>query len=320
MNEGRLMSDGMASAEVLPASPLQDDLTQTAGGRLRLAREAAGLHIGALAVALKVPVKKLEALENDRIDLLPDAVFARALASSVCRTLKIDPVPILADLPQTTLARLVPETLAGGDTYRELDQGSRRTLRDVTAKPFVVIGLLLAAAAAGIAFFPGLDKTMPVAIERPAPAIHTGVPMVETQLVAVPTPVEKDLNIAALVNVETKVLSAPTDFKSDQVATLSVVAAVPALAPTASAPANTANAVGILVLKTKGASWVEVTDAGGVVQLRKTMVGGETVGVSGGLPLSVIVGKADTTEVQIRGKTFDMAPITKDNVARFEVR
>ena len=52
-----------------------------------------------VAAALKVPVRKLDALEADDIDLLPDAVFVRALASSVCRTLKIDPQPVLAKPP-----------------------------------------------------------------------------------------------------------------------------------------------------------------------------------------------------------------------------
>ncbi|UUZ68449.1 helix-turn-helix domain-containing protein [Polaromonas sp. P2-4] len=51
----------------------------SAGTLLRDAREAAGLHIATLAVSLKVPVKKLEALEQDRFDLLPDLVFARWL-------------------------------------------------------------------------------------------------------------------------------------------------------------------------------------------------------------------------------------------------
>jgi len=35
----------------------------TAGMMLRKAREASGLHVAALAVSMKVPVKKLEALE-----------------------------------------------------------------------------------------------------------------------------------------------------------------------------------------------------------------------------------------------------------------
>ena len=62
----------------------------SAGTLLREAREAAGLHVSTLAANLKVPVRKLEALEEDRYDLLPDAVFVRALASSVCRTLKVE--------------------------------------------------------------------------------------------------------------------------------------------------------------------------------------------------------------------------------------
>ena len=63
---------------------LQNTSSDTsAGAMLREARELEGLDIAALAVSLKVPVKKLEALEADRFDLLPDTVFARALAASV---------------------------------------------------------------------------------------------------------------------------------------------------------------------------------------------------------------------------------------------
>ena len=77
------------------------------------AREAAGLHIGALAVSLKVPVKKLEALESDDLEQLPDAVFARALAATVCRTLKVDPEPILRLLPQLQAPPLQVGSQAG---------------------------------------------------------------------------------------------------------------------------------------------------------------------------------------------------------------
>ena len=47
---------------------------------------------------------------------------------------------------------------------------------------------------------------------------------------------------------------------------------------------------------------------------------GESQAVSGAMPLSVTVGRADTIEVQVRGKTIDLATFTKDNVARFEVK
>ena len=63
----------------------------SAGRLLREARERQGLHIAALAAAIKVAPKKLELLEADRFDALPDATFTRALAQTVCRALKIDP-------------------------------------------------------------------------------------------------------------------------------------------------------------------------------------------------------------------------------------
>ena len=47
---------------------------------LRAARERQGLHIAALAATIKIPQRKLEALEADRFDELPDATFTRALA------------------------------------------------------------------------------------------------------------------------------------------------------------------------------------------------------------------------------------------------
>ena len=72
----------------------------TAGTLLRQAREAVGMDVSVLASALKVPVGKLQALEADDFTALPDAVFARALASSVCRALKIDAAPVLQGLPQ----------------------------------------------------------------------------------------------------------------------------------------------------------------------------------------------------------------------------
>jgi cytoskeleton protein RodZ len=50
------------------------------------------------------------------------------------------------------------------------------------------------------------------------------------------------------------------------------------------------------------------------------LAAGETVGASGPLPLAVTVGSVSTTDVQVRGKPFDMAPVSRDNVARFEVK
>jgi cytoskeleton protein RodZ len=64
-----------------------------------------------------------------------------------------------------------------------------------------------------------------------------------------------------------------------------------------------------------------VSEAGGKQVLRRTVKAGETVGVSGALPLTVVVGRASGIDVQVRGKPFDLKSVTKPGgVARFEVK
>ena len=64
----------------------------------------------------------------------------------------------------------------------------------------------------------------------------------------------------------------------------------------------------------------EATDAKGQVVLHRILNAGEVASASGALPLKVVVGRANNTQVQIRGNAFDLNPVAKDNVARFEVK
>jgi cytoskeleton protein RodZ len=100
-------------------------------------------------------------------------------------------------------------------------------------------------------------------------------------------------------------------------------ASVPSAPVPAGAASNTvqpSSTTGIVVLRAKGPSWVEVVDAKGVIGVRKTLAAGESAGASGVLPLQVTIGRVDVTDVQVRGKAFDLRPVSKDNVARFEVK
>lgn len=82
---------------------------------LRQAREAKGIHIDFLASVLRVPVDRLHALEEDRLQDLPDLIFARALAQSVCRQLKIESAPVLAAMPDPDPKHSVRITAATGE-------------------------------------------------------------------------------------------------------------------------------------------------------------------------------------------------------------
>jgi len=87
----------------------------TAGALLRQYREAQGFKLEVLAQALRVSPAKLNALESDHLDELPDAMFARALTLAICRQLKTDAAPVLALLPGQDVSRLAAKNERGLD-------------------------------------------------------------------------------------------------------------------------------------------------------------------------------------------------------------
>jgi cytoskeleton protein RodZ len=307
----------------------------TAGAMLRAAREASGLHVAALAVSMKVPVKKLEALEADRLDLLPDAVFVRALASSMCRALRIDATPVLEKLPQTAIPRLDTEERGINAPFHTPGEQGHTTIGDVVGRPSVLLVLVLMVGALVLAFFPENRSTggsTEVVVAPPAvvPA-DVSTPLV-IPAASVPAEPVSQAKVAPAVVFVVPVASAPVAPAVSALMPVTAMVATSAAAGSASVPvqrgAGAINAGpdiagtsgGLIGFTVKGASWVEVTDAKGVVQLRKTLAAGESAFASGALPLAVVVGRIDVTEVSVRGKAFSLAGLSKDNVARFEVK
>lgn len=313
-----------------PLTGADDGLT--AGALLRQAREAAGLHVSTLAANLKVPVRKLEALEEDRYDLLPDAVFARALASSVCRTLKIDSGPIMQRLPQTAHPRLAQDRDGINAPFRPTGDAPRGGWFDQVSKPVAVTVGVLLLAALGLVFWPEIDDT-------PALAGADGVMPPGTSGAVTAAPAEpradggaaSDPSAAATTTI-TAPASAPAVAAATPAAPASApVAALPApaapaasaavaAAPAASAASAPVAASGVVVFRTTGSSWIQVTDARGTAVLRRLLEAGETATADGALPLTVTVGNMQATEVQVRGQPYNLAPVSRDNVARFEVK
>lgn len=300
----------------------------SAGELLRQARESGGLHIAALAVAMKVPVKKLEALEADRLDLLPDAVFVRALASSVCRTLKIDPAPVLNLLPQTAAPRLEYGSVGLNTPFQTPGDISRVSLWNQLSRPVVLAALALLAGALVLILFPSMEGgsvSRMTASEIVEPASPSSLPS-PSPTAAASMPVAGDITpvVAALPDRQTEpqaLQAQPAPAVIAPAASLVAVHPAPVASSAVTAPVQgKATANGVIVFRTRGPSWVEVTDAQGGVQIRRTVSVGEVVGVSGPLPLSVVVGRADVTDVQVRGKPFSLGALTRDNVARFEVK
>lgn len=300
-----------------PDQPIRNDpaVPPSPGALLRAAREAQGLHIGALAVALKVPVKKLEALETDRFDLLPDTVFARALALSVCRTLKIDASPIMLGLPQLQTPQMKNDESGLNTSFREASVSSHNSIASHLTSPMGAGVLLLLLTIAAILFWPARPTIEPLAgssdkakfESSDSPAVADKLPQVDSQPSSA---IQQPANLESLPE-----HTAATNANRVPQGVLPAVAL-----SGSSTQADAGSDTAVLELTARGASWVDVTDAKGRSQLRKTTVNGEVLRISGDLPLTVVVGRADLVAVSVRGQPMDLIPVSKDNVARFEVK
>lgn len=313
--------------------------SMTAGTLLRQAREAAGLSLAGLAAALKVPAPKLEALEADDYAAFQDHVFMRALAQSVCRTLRMDSASVLALLPRTQLKSLADDRGSINATFKERSFKATGTSlgRENGSRKVAIIVLLLLAAAAAVYFLPKHegDAEEPqagasdaAALVQPAGTVSEPVAAQEPVAPAATTPADVP---AAPAPASAPATSAPAAAAVPAPASTTTPAApAAATAPAANAPANGAAATsaataaqtpgGVLVMKANAQSWVQVKDSSGRVVLQKTLAAGESIGAEGALPLSVIVGNASGTEVRVRGELLEVAKTTRDNVARFEVK
>jgi cytoskeleton protein RodZ len=307
-------------AEVAAAKP-------TAGRLLREAREKQGLHIAALAAAIKVSQKKLELLEADRFGELPDATFTRALAQTVCRALKTDPTPVMQLLPPPAGHRLEHVGEGLNTPFRERPGAlvQRDWTQTVASPVFWIVGLILVATAAMYllpASIGALSTARPrVASVTPArAAVEPGMPPGASDLGA---SAASPLVVPAASSAERAIAGVePASFPSSAVAVDALepgaVGAKGALA--ASAPTAVALPPGMLQLRSSAASWVEVTDAQGKALVSRLLRPGETVGVDGTPPLKLRIGNASGTQVIFRGQPTELQAFTRDNVARLELK
>jgi cytoskeleton protein RodZ len=286
----------------------------SAGRLLREARERQGLHIAALAAAIKVTPKKLEALEADRFDALPDATFTRALAQTVCRALKIDSTPILALLPP--LGHRLDQVGVGLNApFRERPGALvQRDGSTWTLSPVLWMSALFLIAAVGLYFAPSGWLGLPhwrgqsaTAVAAPAPRdAVAGAGMAEAASAAAPGPEE------------TRAAPAESPALPEPMASPAPAASTP-LAPPALGD-NAAALPGAIQLRATAPSWIEVTDASGRALVARLVQAGETLDLEGAAPFRVRIGNASATQVSFRGQPMELAAYTRDNVARLELK
>jgi cytoskeleton protein RodZ len=323
MNEVPLMSDVSAVPSTVS--------TASAGQLLRSAREATGLHIVALAAALKVPVRKLEALEADRWDELTDATFVRALAGSVARHLKIDVAPILQALPAGKTAPIeVPDNL-GRASAAHAQFGAASGIPKVT---WFVLAFLVAALAmyllpdATFKSIPGFGNsaasdTSAAPKAFPLPAEGSDAPAAVSQ----GDGAAQGKGVVEQPDVVVKSNALPLETGQAPATAVEKPTAVAVTTPTAvtASPVPLPNVTGgasntVVTIKAVADTWIEVTGQDGKLRAQRLLKQGDAAEFDDSPLFAVVLGNAAGARVWIKGNAFDLAPVAKNNIARFEAK
>ena len=311
----------------------------TAGQMLHNARRAVGLSLEELAARVKVPVSRLQALEEDRFDSWPDMNVVRAVAASVCRHVRLDSAIILARLPKAekmVWSAAVADSPVG---FRDKDGFKMRSASGVGRLPLALLALALALAALGLYLGPMVQDWFERVWANQPPSAMAPAPVAVPEPVLPPDAGPTDTRVGALapeavasLPVAGGAVGGASAVAPSTIASMAPLRAAPfktsadasvAGTVTVPAPAATVSASPLLVFKARGLTWVAVTDAKGVSLLRKTLAAGETAtasAASAALPLWVVVGRADHIDVEVRGQRLKLEPSAPDNVARFKVQ
>lgn len=259
------------------------------GARLAWERQRVGLGVTDVAASLRLHPNQVRAIEQEDLTRLPELAYVRGFIRSYARVVNVDPAPILSDLN----AKLAPAPVADNSsaTNYSMTRGVAHERTSVWVVAVAVLGLI----ALGVLGWQATHKDVPVT--------QIAAPVSAPILPATPAPVDipsapsRESTPAATA---TEPFPPQTDSRSD------ATAAVTAVAP-------------LLVLRFNGLSWTEVTDAKGKVLLSQLSEAGAEHGLDGELPLTVVIGDANKAVVEVRGEAFNLAPFTRNNVARFAV-
>ncbi|MEJ7137215.1 helix-turn-helix domain-containing protein [Amphibiibacter pelophylacis] len=314
-------------ADVTPAVASGPQLALQMGGSagtmLRRAREAAGIAPTEMATVLKVDVKKLNALEEDRYTDLPDLAFARALAKSICKQLKVGFEPVLDALPRLNVFQGVEHSevalnmpyrdrslSAGYSSGRDLSWMRRKSVWGTLAVLLLIAGMF--------AVSPDVLKRFAA---KPAPVVEAlsdgttveGVPVAVTPSLDAAKPAAAAAPVAASggpATVADQVLAgqAPAAAASEP------AAAPPADPAAAAAPAASAGQ-GVRLAASQEV-WVQVM-SGKKRLFERTLQPGESVDVPGEAPLRIVAGRAAAVTVSYNGQP--LTSTAKGTVGRYRV-
>jgi len=302
------------------------------GQELAAAREARGLALADVAQQLKFAPRQLEALEQEQFSALPGATFARGMVRSYARLLKLDPDPLV----ERIAGRFeVPDSNRLAARYHQPVPFSDSARKSTFVYLGLSLGVLVLVGAVGYEWHQERQaalKSKGTAVAKAAPKERekereSKPRAVPAQVASAPAPIAP---------------AAPASVAPERATPVTVASAPPAAVapekPKAVAPEKPkaaaaekndktekaekprpATGPNRLVVRTEGEAWIEIKDASDRMLVSSLNPPGSERVVRGKPPYQLVIGNASNVRVLYDDKLIDLAPHTRQDVARLTV-
>jgi cytoskeleton protein RodZ len=283
------------------------------GQELAAAREARGLALSDVAQQLKFAPRQLEALEQEQFEALPGATFTRGMVRSYARLLKLDPEPLV----QRISGRIeIPDSNLLAARYHQPVPFTDHARRSTFVYLAMSLGVLLLVG--GVAYEWHQERTAaakkgPVLAQAgPAPVVQEAKPE-PAPVAAAPVPVQPAVAAPPLTpkvvvpekpQAKTKVEERTTQDRT-----------FVSTAPASSLPPGRYR----LVVRMVGEAWIEIKDASDRLLVSSLNPPGSERVVRGRPPYSVVIGNASQVILTYDDKPVNLAPHTRQDVARLTI-
>lgn len=295
------------------------------GGALRLARENQGLAVQDISSRLRISPKQIEAIEADNFAILPEPTIVRGFIRNYAKQLKINAEPLL-----DAYNVLVPSNAPHEFTIKPTSNMKVTSYDKPKAGRYIWAGLTLLVGLGAWLFYQNyVEKPSPI---KPTASVNSIEPLPEVALppaerASAPqavTPLSlppADADATATADAANQALSANTNASNASSANASPVSAstLPSIAPVEPPVAPPANGTAKLEFNANQETWVSVVDATGKEIFNKTIFAGSRESVDITPPVNVVVGNAGATSMSMNGKSIDLAPHSRQNVAHIKL-
>lgn len=307
-----------AQMQAEPTIPVREEASAAPkgfGAVLRAAREAEGISVGDMAVQCRLAVTQIRALEEERLENLPEPVYVRAFIRGYAHALKIDPAPLVDDYMMRCGRRgaaVEVGQLPNRSPSREAvfhEPPKNRTLK-------AVLFVVLAALVGGGIWAVYTDQFASLHTSSEAQKVESGA----NEAKETKTPAAEPAESAAAPS------DAAPETQPAQPSAPAAAQAQPAAAPAQPAPAASAQppAAAPVLHKVEfrlgaGASWVQVIAPNGrnVVASEMRPQSVQAYEIPKGSRFTI--GNAGVVSLTIDGEVYPLDGVVRNGIARFTI-